>query len=549
MSRRAVSPASTRLPEADGYRRSASEAPSSPGAFAGKAVYGLGHVVGALLSGVLHALASGLFWTGKVVGALIGAPAHFVGKNQGAAAHVLRALMLLATAYGLYAAFSEPLSRLSVGLRPATPVYTPPGAPPADVSELSARLLSLERSLGDLSTSALQHRNRADREAEKSEGLQAKLVALERSLRDETKRASEAEERARTAERTSAGELKRELEALRASLASVPRHSAPSGPVSDAEARAKLKALEDKLAGVEGEAKEALELGREAATRAAAKPASGWWTKAGAAPGPLTIRASDGSDVGALIGRLVDGAVARTQADLLARPDFALHSGGAAVIPSLTSETYALRPRGVGGAVLGLVTGHGYAVGRPPVTALHHELHLGHCWPFAGAQGQLGVKLAAPVRVDAVSVDHVAKEVALDMRTAPRDMELWALVEGEENVARVREYLAERARARAAGEDDDDADDEAHPAELPRDALYLRLARFAYDAHAAQNVQTFAVPERVRALGVDTGVVALRVRDNWGHPDFTCVYRVRVHGERADAPPALAPPPVAEVEA
>jgi SUN domain-containing protein 1/2 len=78
--------------------------------------------------------------------------------------------------------------------------------------------------------------------------------------------------------------------------------------------------------------------------------------------------------------------------DILAKPDFALHSGGARIIPSLTSPTFEIRPQGLGSQMIELFTGNGYAIGRPPITALHHEMQNGHCWPFAGGEGQLGLE-------------------------------------------------------------------------------------------------------------------------------------------------------------
>ena len=33
-----------------------------------------------------------------------------------------------------------------------------------------------------------------------------------------------------------------------------------------------------------------------------------------------------------------------------------------------------------------------------------------------------------------------------------------------------------------------------------------------------------------RVLNEKVQKVFLRIRDNWGHPDWTCLYRVRVHG-------------------
>jgi hypothetical protein len=46
---------------------------------------------------------------------------------------------------------------------------------------------------------------------------------------------------------------------------------------------------------------------------------------------------------------------------------------------------------------------------------------------FAHAQDHLG-SLAAPVRVDVFSVDHVVKAAAVDMHRAPHDVELWVHV-------------------------------------------------------------------------------------------------------------------------
>ncbi|KIY50691.1 hypothetical protein FISHEDRAFT_15999, partial [Fistulina hepatica ATCC 64428] len=116
------------------------------------------------------------------------------------------------------------------------------------------------------------------------------------------------------------------------------------------------------------------------------------------------------------------------------KPDYALATGGARVIPSLTSKTYTISPKSPFFRALGFFTGgNGYAEGRPPVTALHYDSHSGMCWPFDGSHGQLGVVLARPVRVHEITIDHLAREVAFDRSSAPREMEVWALAEGASN--------------------------------------------------------------------------------------------------------------------
>ena len=249
-----------------------------------------------------------------------------------------------------------------------------------------------------------------------------------------------------------------------------------------------------------------------------------------------------------------------TKKDILAKPDFALHSGGARIIPSLTSPTFEIRPKGLASQMIGLITGSGYAIGRPAITALHHEMQNGLCWPFAGGEGQLGVALASPIFVEEVAIDHVPRSVAFDMRSAPRQMEVWGLVEGKDNIARVRAWKEDLATRKEAGQptlggedsattydkDGSDSPDGDHdkstfddyPKTLPKDPEYIRLANFTYNIHSPDNVQTFPVIPEIRELGVDFGIVVLRVLNNWGRDDFTCLYRFRVHGQRIGEIPA-----------
>lgn len=209
----------------------------------------------------------------------------------------------------------------------------------------------------------------------------------------------------------------------------------------------------------------------------------------------------------------------------VSRPDFALHSSGASVIPSLTSRTYTLRPS----TLFGRFTGIGVLTGRPPVTALHYDIHDGHCWPFAGSQGQLAIVLAAPIYIEDITIDHVAAAVAVNRRTsAPRDMELWAMVEGQDNVAKLEAWRAEMTQRREH--------ESARPKMLPKFPEYIRIASFQYNISSANNIQTFPIDAEIGSLGIDFGVVVLIVKSNWGMDGYTCLYRIRVHGQMMDVP-------------
>ncbi|KDQ24757.1 hypothetical protein PLEOSDRAFT_1097832 [Pleurotus ostreatus PC15] len=301
------------------------------------------------------------------------------------------------------------------------------------------------------------------------------------------------------------------------------------------ESRVRLQTLEDRMDTIAKSVDEALDLGRQ--SHGETKP---WWASL---PGKKTdssivIKTTDGQDISSLLSDLVSSTVIGYFAkDILGKPDYALYSGGARVIPSLTSPTYEIKPSTLRGSVVGMLTGQGYASGRPPVTGLHPETHNGHCWPFAGTHGQLGVALGAPVFVNEIVIEHVPGDVAFDLRSAPRDMEVWGVVEGMDNLKR---FVAWREEQRQLKETEgEQQEQEPYPPTLPSHPPYIRLAKFSYDVRARNHIQVFPVLPEIKALGIDFGVVVLMVKNNWGMDDYTCIYRMRVHGDRLGEVPPL----------
>ncbi|KAG6842320.1 hypothetical protein C0991_010608 [Blastosporella zonata] len=497
-----------------------------------------------LLSGLLY-LSGGL--TGHVYDILVRRPFGWAG--QALSGPLVPMLLIGLVLCGLYSVRDPllqyvPIPRL--GGRP--PVYQAPEIPAANIAELAARLQAIETALAGLSLETEKGRMRADTEGRVQSELIGRLGLLEMKVGSESRKAADVETRVREVAREGLGVVRQEIEALQAQVQASQQHRQPppqrtgDGPATDEEARAMVRALEERVGSMEPGVKEALEIGKKAASSPSSNDAgsgAAWWNKlasGSAAKSGLTIKSSDGQDVTSLIGHLVDAAVSTYSKDTIARPDYALYSGGAQVIPSLTSPTYEITPSTLRGSILSYITGNGYAVGRPPVWALHHELHNGNCWPVAGQTGQLGVTLAAPIYIDEVTIDHVASEVAFDMSSAPREMELWGLVEGKDNVEKIQDWKEEKSgRREAAREAGEEVEEEPElPSTLPSVPTYVRIAQFMYDVHAPRNVQTFPVDPELRALGVDFGVVVLMMKSNWGR-EFTCLYRLRVHGQRIKA--------------
>ena len=195
------------------------------------------------------------------------------------------------------------------------------------------------------------------------------------------------------------------------------------------------------------------------------------------------------NDVKALVDQAVDDFF---DGDRVGRFDYALQAAGAKVVPSLTSEPYtprgAIIPTKVWHA-LGLDAGVGRAA-----DALSSSNEFGRCFAFRGSEGKLTVRLSRPVRPTHFSVEHLHAALCDPARnancsSAPQQMEV---------VGR-------------SGDGD-----------------VVEFGSFSYAASSdAPTVQTFAAA----SLGERFDAVTLRVKSNHGHPDYTCLYRVRVHGD------------------
>lgn len=503
----------------------------SAGGFLGSIVNLVLRVSASLLIFLFRTLAVIMNIVGQALGgafdALFNQPAHWIRRSNPAL--MLKWLLVGAV---LYAAFLG-LRRLDlVSYIPPLPSHTTryraPEVPAANIIEISARLQALENALAGLSFDNEQYRARIDSQARGQSDVSGRLGALESRLQKEGVRAAEDRNVDRVAASQGLQAVRHEVDNLR-SIVSAAQQSGRepnTDPKSDEETRAKLSALEERVGNAEGGVREALELGKNSIKTGSAVAGAAWWNKiTSSGKKALMIKASDGQDVTELIGHLVDTAVSRYSKDTIAKADFALSSSGASIIPSLTSDTLEIVPQGLWQQAIATVTGNGYAIGRPPITALHYETHNGHCWPFVGDQGQLGVLLALPVLIEEITIDHVARDVAWDMRSAPRKIEVWGFVEGAKNLDKVAAWEVSRNEA--------GLEVPIQPRSLPHSGKYLRIAQFEYDIDAPDAVQTFPVDEDIHSLGLDFGIAVLRVLSNWGK-EFTCLYRFRVHGQKLD---------------
>ena len=220
--------------------------------------------------------------------------------------------------------------------------------------------------------------------------------------------------------------------------------------------------------------------------------------------------------------QLVQRVIVQVSKDLIGRRDFALQSSGGSVVHLLTTGAPDVNATQVIGQTESQSTVPVRQCGtnctNPPEVALSDDLRMEYCWPIRNSSGQLGFMLSEMILVTHVTIDHLARDMTSDISSAPRRMVLWGVIDGEDNMDKVKSVL------KATG-------DELSGPPITGGYTYIKLQSFSYDIDAPFHIQTFPMIESVVALGLDIGVLVLEILDNWGGPS-TCLYRVRIHGER-----------------
>ncbi|XP_060767980.1 SUN domain-containing protein 2 isoform X2 [Neoarius graeffei] len=185
--------------------------------------------------------------------------------------------------------------------------------------------------------------------------------------------------------------------------------------------------------------------------------------------------------------RIVHRALSLHRADGIGMADYALESSGASVVNTRCSETYHTRS-----ACISLFGFPLWYPSESPRTVIQPELYPGKCWPFRGSEGFLVIALSHPVQITHVTLEHLPQVLSPTGRidSAPKDFAVYGIINEENEEGKL-------------------------------------LGTFVYDQDG-ESIQTFKVQLPHSEV---FGLVELRILSNWGHPEYTCVYRFRVHGQ------------------
>nr|XP_035940286.1 sperm-associated antigen 4 protein isoform X4 [Halichoerus grypus] len=177
----------------------------------------------------------------------------------------------------------------------------------------------------------------------------------------------------------------------------------------------------------------------------------------------------------------------RLNEDFVRKPDYALSSVGASIDLEKTSHDYEDANTAY---FWNRFSFWNYA--RPPTVILEPDVFPGNCWAFEGDQGQVVIRLPGRVQLSDITLQHPPPSVAHTggANSAPRDFAVYGL----------------------------QLDDETE----------VFLGKFTFDVEKSE-IQTFHLQNDPPTAFPK---VKIQILSNWGHPRFTCLYRVRAHGMR-----------------
>jgi SUN domain-containing protein 1/2 len=198
--------------------------------------------------------------------------------------------------------------------------------------------------------------------------------------------------------------------------------------------------------------------------------------------------------------------------DPIAMPDFTLWSAGGRIIPTFTSPTY--RTSQSVSWFKGFFISHSLQPEwRFPEVAISPGVDAGNCWPMNGSSGAIGISLAREISPQSITIEHVPKHLSLDSRSAPKNLEVWAVLDevGDETQGTdgLPDFLTQFGHS---------------PADTKE--RFVFLSDIDYNVLSVDHIQNFPLQHKLSRVAV----IVVFVKSNWGNENFTCLYRIRVHG-------------------
>ncbi|CAF1087695.1 unnamed protein product [Rotaria sp. Silwood1] len=207
-----------------------------------------------------------------------------------------------------------------------------------------------------------------------------------------------------------------------------------------------------------------------------------------------TLKPDQEKELGELVRKLID----EYAADETGQADYALEANGGKIVDVRCHE-YTDEPRTNVVKFLGIPIVH---MSKQPEIMIKHGRMPGQCFPFKGDHGSIVIRLAVPVIPTEFVLEHLSKVISIvgHINSAPNNFTIYALKD-------------------------------------KHDKEGIVLGRYYYDAENGPALQRFK-PQISNVPVVE--YIEVQVTSNWGNPNYTCLYRFRVHGDIQSVAPTAA---------
>ncbi|XP_057256002.1 SUN domain-containing protein 3-like [Pezoporus wallicus] len=209
--------------------------------------------------------------------------------------------------------------------------------------------------------------------------------------------------------------------------------------------------------------------------------------------------------------QLTEVAIKKVLENYVLMPDWALEAIGASIDEERTSKSY-----GGEGMMTWLLSLFTFLFANPPVTILQPSVTPGNCWPFHGSQGHVVIRLPVHIWPTAFTVWHISEAVSPsgEVSSAPREFTVFGVDEATaETLLGTFTYDVHKGIAQTFHVQK----------ELPGTFRYIK---FQVQSNWGNQSTRKELPGTFR-------YIKFQVQSNWGNPEYTCVYRVQVHGTMA----------------
>jgi hypothetical protein len=177
----------------------------------------------------------------------------------------------------------------------------------------------------------------------------------------------------------------------------------------------------------------------------------------------------------------------------------------------------------------------------PPETVLHPNILPGSCWPMQGTSGSITIRLPHPVHISAVTIEH-APRALLDQldgssfTSAPKNIKVFGLPAcpepecdglGFDKMKSVLiaqfQFVLEAGGVQTFSVTESESKGDRHV----EGSCEPQATTCTAPELAAKNME---VKPTIAPYSPFAGVT-FEIQDNYGNEAFTCLYRLRVHGE------------------